>query len=816
MPVDSVGPSLQEFARMASQVSDGRTIRSRSNGLSTTRLPTWASTNRKAMEDFISALRTEFGSRVADAAALKLMRETDAGRKPLKAKMVTRTIDKALRTMHHNLNVKDKFMSGIDRRRSFDLEFALKASRAGLEDDALIEHVKQVMRTEMNDIVADAAKLTEQEVLERFDDLPSWETVSRLKTTIAAKTLPGSWVDKFDVLRFLKGEDACAIYALHRLPQCRWLQPEGALSLTTVWKACVEETMPDGVTEENFSQRLAQRIEEHLRQRNGAAGKAEAILGVLSDMKLSSAFEIASSGRPVRKEDFLAGDLLLRDCQRNVRNQMVEEQAAQDLCRVASTDVKGRSVDSGALFHVDGGEVRIPFGEAAMATLEDPVQRMLFAQGKPSAYTRNLRALCAQACGGRNPMTESLMSLFSRTPLRILGAEGGKGATGRLLVPRMNEYMPQAYEVQPQRDGSVRVAIRSLEDEQVGSGRLTITVRTDGEITLDDVLIESADTLLQRQLADHVDARLAGRDDLPAVRGTLLAQVVKTCLTHGSDKAYQRPREEWNRIIDDVAASVDGHRGFEQLARTLPERIDPAHAEVLRRHFQELLASSFKDSHDKNGPDDIAPPFYKDFLRGMLSSYNGRELPDFPGNVPQCDAISCGRPSVVVRTSAMKELVLGTIENPQVRKLVTFLASQAGIVGSQSIVTMGAAQGRVEGAVGMWRGQPSNSELMAGTQPNAMPPILALYQFPNGHYDIVVDPLIPGTQPEDPVNADRKVHIVSHSQDDLMMSLPQGAAQVPLMKYRIAVDVPLQQTVADDEVPYFEVLYVEGERAAGD
>ena len=72
MPVALLSPSLQDFVQLAAASGANRTIRSKENGLSATRLPTWASTNQKTMQDFLSAVRREFGSSIADTAQARL------------------------------------------------------------------------------------------------------------------------------------------------------------------------------------------------------------------------------------------------------------------------------------------------------------------------------------------------------------------------------------------------------------------------------------------------------------------------------------------------------------------------------------------------------------------------------------------------------------------------------------------------------------------------------------------------------------------------------------------------------------------------
>lgn len=434
MAVDGVS-NLQQFTNLAASVSEKSTIRAGDKGLSATKLHTWASTNRASMEAFMSALKAEFGDTIADAASVQLKTLTNGGEKPLKAWMVRQTVDNAIRQVHANINVRDKFISGIDPEKSLENAVGKLCDKYEVRDPEVRARAVETARDELNrTAVLGKHELTSESMTNKLEFMTLATTNAIVdfgrNPPVVAET-KGANTEKFDILAMLNGQDDVRMAALNFIPQCRLVQPEGAISKETLWMAMAETKMPSDVTDADFGPRLAEAFKERLSTLAGSAENTDRALSAASRMKHGSAIEIASTGRAVTREDFLSDDSMLASSRACLAKESrypdnVLKKLSADIQRVATVDVHGNRVPSGITFHGEGGDAHFAFGKGAV----DPesADGRLYRSGSISAYTRSIEAKCVEICGGSVPMAKSLMSLINQFPVKTFGAQANTGA----------------------------------------------------------------------------------------------------------------------------------------------------------------------------------------------------------------------------------------------------------------------------------------------------------------------------------------------------------------------------------------------------
>lgn len=615
---------------------------------------------------------------------------------------------------------------------------------------------------------------------------------------VAAET-KGANTEKFDILAMLNGQDDVRMAALNFIPQCRLVQPEGAISKETLWMAMAESPMPSDVTDADFGPRLAEAFKERLSTLTGSAENTDRALSAASRMKLGSAIEIASTGRAVTREDFLSDDSMLASSRACLAKESrypdnVLKKLSADIQRVATVDVHGNRVPSGITFHGEGGDAHFAFGKGAV----DPesTDGRLYRSGSISAYTRSIEAKCVEICGGCVPMAKSLMSLINQFPVKTFGAQGNTGATGDLVEGRFNEHMAHAFNVEKAADGSVLLHLETLDDpETVGRGAMTMRVATDGAASVESVRIEPPALCRREALAQCVKARA---QTLPEARREAAASIVTQNLV--AKGATDANKADWAARADEALADVNGRAAFGAILDGLPESIDDkdgAIAAALKRatssDWPRISASA-----DENGIPEI---FYKDSERNLVSSIAGMPVREVPGGFDGCDAISKGRPSADVLRKAVAEQLCEAIPDANVRTLAAMLASQAGVPGSVCLVSMGMQQGT---DVRFWPVQPTALQ----TMPDSLQ-----YVYPESSVAIDVDPAAPGTSPDDPVNAGRKVRVKTSVKESLELAA-NGGGTARLMTYDVTVEIPLMQPdLAPGEMPDFTVSSFTGRRA---
>lgn len=801
MAVDGVS-SLQQFVNLASSVSDNSNIRATDKGLSATKLHTWASTNRTSMASFMSALKAEFGDTIADTASVQLKTLTNGGEKPLKAWMVRQTVDEAIRQVHANINVRDKFISGIDPEHSLERTVGKLCDKFEVRDPEVRARAVETAREELNrTAVLGKHELTSESMTSKLEFMTRSTTNALVdfgrNSPVVAET-KGSNVDKFDVLTMLNGQDDVRMAALNFLPQCRMVQPEGPITKETLWMAMAEDKMPSDVTDADFGTRFAEAYKEKATLITGSAENTDRALSAASRMKLSSAIDISHTGRAITREDFLSDDSILASSRACLAKESrypdnVLKKLSSDVQRVATVDIHGNKVPSGITFRVEGGDVYFPFGKGAVDP-ETPDGR-LYRSGNISEYTRSIEAKCVDVCGGNVPMAKSLMSLINQFPLKTFGAQGNTGPTGDLVQGKFNEHMAHAFNVEKDADGSVLLHLETLDDhEVVGHGTMTMRVGIDGAMSVDSVCIEPPALCRQQALAECVKARAEALPE--AHREAAVSIVTENLISKG---VANTNKADWEGLVDEALAIVNDRSTFRTMLDSLPERIDDSNGKIADA-LKSAISSDWprvSSNVDENGISEI---FYKDSERNMVSSIAGMPVREVPTDFTGCDSIQKGRPSKEVLRAAVGEQLCEAIPDANVRCLVSMMASQAGIPGSISLISMGMQKGT---DVRFWPGQPTVEQMMRDN---------FQYGYPDVSVTIDVDPAFPGALPDDPVNAGRMVHVKTSVTESLDMTM-NGGGTAPLMTYDVTVDIPLMQPdLAPGQMPDFTVSSFTGQR----
>lgn len=807
MPVELLSPSLQDFVQLAAASGANRTIRSKENGLSATRLPTWASTNQKTMQDFLSAVRREFGSSIADAAQARLNTLTEAGHKPLKAFMVRDTVDEAIRTWQRNLNTCDKFLSGIDAAHSIDTAASAVADSKGISDLAIRDLMKEALKDELKSHFAKPTGEVSVATLESW--IARSDAVHAASRYVSSEspfsTMPGSAADKFQILHMFDRHSSIGFVALQKLEQCRMLQPQGKLTPETVWEAVLEHPMPETVSREAFAGELDTAFKESLAAKNMTADEIDRVMSGLGQVKFSSAVEVAL-GKPLTEADLIDPSMILQRVSEKGRRSDLEKLVARDVGRVGNIDVSGRQVSADITFGLPTGDVSMPLGKAAQTTFPfaDAEDLSAFKGGRPSSFTHALMENCRTATGGNTVMAGTLAAFLTQTPVTILGAQGNSGPLGGLIDGRMNEHMAVKYDIRPQENGTVKVTLKSNEDaEKAGRGFMEATIRTDGSIALNRLTLESPANVKQAAFESRIGARIDGDASIPATEKDMLKKLVTEGLREaaGTDSAA-----DVDARAESAIDQIRGKAVFGRILTSIPDHLDPERSktilnemtDALRQDFAHLKASDFDD-------DGVFTTYYLDALRDSIESFDGLPLREKPVNYDGRMTLDSGRPSREIRKAGVREQLLEAVPDQQVRRFISMVACQAGLEASLSLQSYGTdpRQGTT-----LWAGAPTLADLVSESKLSSG----LNYSFPFNQYSISFDPIVPGTQPDDPVNRGRQAHIsLNMTQCLSVQSRLIASKSVPLMDYQMSMDVPLSQpNLSEGEVPAFTLTRLDG------
>lgn len=522
MSVDALSQLRTADFLQVTQDADNRTVRLSSNGtVNNTRLPTFVSTNQKTLSEFVEALRRDFGTAIADAAEEQLNSLTNKGSLPLKGFMVRETVDKAVAAMQANINVRDRFFSGIDPAHSFKSFMEGKLNELGVRDEALRA---SAMAEAEKEVRAKASAIGDR----RLDAMYMESLCNRTNVVgtlqrmedccFIERDLPGSLVDKFDLRQMLGYLEPVTTRAIEVLPLCRQIQPNGRLERETVWFALTAgSTMPKEAENERvsaFAERLSSVVKENLATSifNGDKALADQAFDNI-DWHFHAAVDIAKTRRAVTKEDYIRPETKLEHCIRNVMrdlsnknntHNLTEKSVAIDLPRLGDKTLDGKPVTSDIRIHLSDGEYRVKcgrnvcngkpedgafqFSDSEDAKETKKTRLDAYQHGSPTEYTANLIEKCKQLCKNRDRQGLTLFSLFSQSTPRIFAGRG----SGR-LISTINEHAPMHFDLRMGDDDKARFTL-TIEDspEKSGTGTVTIAVSPDGKCEIEDLHAEFA------------------------------------------------------------------------------------------------------------------------------------------------------------------------------------------------------------------------------------------------------------------------------------------------------------------------------------
>lgn len=526
MSVDALSQLRTADFLQVTQDADNRTVRLSSNGtVNNTRLPTFVSTNQKTLSEFVEALRRDFGTAIADAAEEQLNSLTNKGSLPLKGFMVRETVDKAVAAMQANINVRDRFFSGIDPAHSFKLFMEGKLNELGIRDEAL--RVAAMAEAE-KEVRAKASAIGDR----RLDAMYMESLCNRTNVVgtlqrmedccFIERDLPGSLMDKFDLRQMLGYTEPVTTRAIEVLTLCRQIQPNGRLERKTVWLALTAgSTMPKEAENERvsaFAERLSNAVKENLAASifNGDKALANQAFDN-SDWHFHAAVDIAKTKRAVTKEDYIRPETKLEWCIKNVMkdlsnkdqistHNLTEKSVARDLPRLGDKTLDGKPVTPDIRIHLSDGEYRVKCGrnacdgkpedgafqfsdsEEAKETKNKGVYA--YQHGSPTEYTANLIEKCKQLCKNRDRQGLTLFSLFSQNTPRIFA---GRGRGSGQLISTIAEHAPMHFDLRMGDDDKARFTL-TIEDspEKSGTGTVTIAVSPDGKCEIEDLHAEFA------------------------------------------------------------------------------------------------------------------------------------------------------------------------------------------------------------------------------------------------------------------------------------------------------------------------------------
>ena len=807
MPVEMLSPSLQDFVQLAAASNDNSTIRSKEGGLSATKLPTWASTNQKTMQDFISAIRNEFGSSIADAAQAKLDTLTKAGNKPLKAFMVRETVDESLRTWQRNINTCDKFLSGIDPDHSIDRATDAVADNKGISDPTLRNLMKEAMKEEIKSHFAkptgEVSTSSIESWLSRSDSAHAAERYAA--SEFPFRTMPGSTEDKYQILRLLDEDFSISCAAMQKLDQCRMIQPQGTLTPETIWNAVIEKPMPESVSKDNFAEELSSAFRGQLAAKNLTPDEINRVMSGLSQVKFDSAVKVAL-GKPLTEADLLDPNMILKKVSDKGRRPNLEKLVALDVGRVGNTDVSGRPAAADITFGLPAGDVKMPLGRAAHTQFPfaNDADLSAYKSGYPSTFTHKLMDNCLAAAGGNSVMAGTLAAFLSQTPVTILGAQGHSGPLGSLVDGNLNEHMAVSYDIRPQTDGSIKVTLASNEDaEKAGRGVMDATIRPDGSITLNRLKLESPANARQAAFESRISARIAGDASIPASEKTMLKNLVTEGLREAAGTASA---SEVDARANSAIDQIRGKAVFGRILSSIPEHLDPDRSKTIRNEMTAVLRQDFARAKASDFDEDgVFTTYFKDALRDSIESFDGLPLREKPVNYDGRMTLDGGRPSREIREAGVREQLLEAVPDQHVRSFISMVACQAGLEASISLQSSGTDPRQ---STSLWAGAPTLVDLLTESDRSSG----LNYTFPRHKYSISFDPIIPGTLPDDPVNLGRQAHIsLKMTQCLSVQSRLVASKDVPLMEYQMSMDVPLSQpNLRDGEVPEFQLTRLEG------
>lgn len=610
--------TLADFTKIASMAGDDTAkIKVSGDALKSTKLPLWASTNHKSMSVFLDAIKKELGPAAADMASAQLHAKLGED-KPLTVRAVRETLDDIVRLTQKNLNVRDKFLSGIDPQHSFDESFVRMADEYGLKgklSDSAMASLKSAVKEDfLQHFSLVSAQGGNLQKMEEFASKRCSLTacIRNFTETGMSQAYGELGADVVSLAKLLKVSSCYSGVLLQSLQQMRQIQPEGELTAETVWKTLFNEPLPKNMETEgsSFCEAVDNAVAEKWVQ--AAPGKGKALALLCAEMPLANAREVLVR-RNMTMDDLPFPEKTLK--MSNKSNYSGEQLMARDVCRRMRETVAGadkQKISTPSELHV-AGQTFILGKDVDFAFVSDD-DKDNYAHGKPSSYSANIMEAFREACGGEtaNPkQVQMLAYLSSQAPMRQILGTGG-GGIGSVLDLNIIEHSATKISFDRMENGSVRVHISTFDRPDAvrysGYASLTYDVSPEGEAVPVAMQIQSRFGETAEMLASQIqDFSLSAEDlryniNIAQNGGTISAWEAEQLLQRVDARSLQaqelqdaaRPKAEKASESEEVQAVQDDSV---QQARERALRETPVPEIHNQQELYAFLKNLSKDSH---------------------------------------------------------------------------------------------------------------------------------------------------------------------------------------------------------------------------
>lgn len=374
---------------------------------------------RAAVDALLTSITTKYGPQVADAVSYKL----DVARrkaKPLRAATVRDVLASAAR---ESQAAKDNNV--IRLRQHFAVNGFAPAIRAFAEKNHLSkpqrQELKAVVERELTArirLFPDAEKpQTLEELNQKVENgLPCMKIMLDMFKPGTSASVPlqiyAPYPDDRPDVAWLQGfvppQNSEELgYVLQCLPEMRKAQPEGPLTLSTVWNACFKEAPPDGLElhsadlpkawNQRFMKLFADKLEEHNVDPSDEVKKFDVKVGLAYGLKLDTAMACAAQPGRITLEDMcsLLNASLPRAMVLNLDKETaahVEEAIANDIRRLILPSMVSNAF---SFTRQDGTVTTIhPMSTEGLG----PEDQKEWARGHPSSRSREIMEAAASLC----------------------------------------------------------------------------------------------------------------------------------------------------------------------------------------------------------------------------------------------------------------------------------------------------------------------------------------------------------------------------------------------------------------------------------
>lgn len=449
---------------------------------------------RAAVDALLTSITTKYGAHVADMVGGSLA-EIRGKAKPLRAATVRDVLASAAqKSQEYKSNNVARLCMNFQHGaygQAIDDAITSFAEQCGM-NEAQRQEVRDVVQTEIRHrprlFPGAEERQTCGDIVQKIKDglLPCMIRMKQMLKPGASPAAPFlfyspgpgerkdiAWLQAFAPSK----NDNALCYLLQRIPEMREMQPDGLLTLHTVWNVCFGENPPEGLhlqspkLPEALSQRLdnlvAHKLQEH-HVEPSEGNKINIMIGMSTGLKLDAAVERAAHPGPITLEDMCRQPTALRFNPARDTEASVEENLAKDIKRLILP-----SPDSNAFTFTrqDGTVTTIhPMSTEGLG----PEDKEQWAAGKPSSRSREIMEAAASLCAP-DAHAQKLMvaSCFHQSALML----------SRCFSPLAGVMLSEhtGYDISARADagGSVRVDFKTPEDSQA-LHEMTFVIHTDG------------------------------------------------------------------------------------------------------------------------------------------------------------------------------------------------------------------------------------------------------------------------------------------------------------------------------------------------